>query len=218
MSWTTTNYGYWEYWAPYDPPNGVYGEHVCIFDGENKLIYVNPEINFVSVKEDIYSDWKEWTQVRDNSKYPPAIRVTGGDPIGGGLYTGDVYFLINGWRIFVDHSMTIDGVIYSDDFPSPYIQQAGTQIVTNVVSSLVQTTSPQVTVSEIPAIDDINAKIISINAYLDTVLTAVQTLPTETEIKNSVWNAQIADHTTAGTFGHYIQKKILSVAKFIGLK
>lgn len=215
---TTINYTYWEFWAGYDPANSFYGEQKCIFDGTNKLIYIDPSINEVSIKNDLYSNWKEWMQVRDNAKFLPAIRSTGGDPIGGNKYSGDIYFLINGWRIFVDHSMTIDGVIYSDDFPSPYVQQTGTQIVTNVVSSLLQTTSPQVTVNEIPAIDDINAKIISINSYLDSVLTAVQTLPTETEIKDSVWNAPISNYTATGSVGHYIQKRLLSVAKFIGLK
>ena len=218
MSWSTVNYNYWEFWAPYDPVNGVYGTHHCIFDGENKVIFVNPNIYSIDVKEDLYSNWKEWTQVRDNSKFPPAIRSTGGDPVGGGKYSGDIYFLINGWRMLVDHNLVINGTLYSDDYDSAYFTIGDTQIVTNNVSAIVQTVAPQVTVDEIPAIDDIYDKINDINAYLTTLMTAVQSLPSETEIKNTVWNAQIADHTTSGTFGHYIQKKILNVAKFIGLK
>ena len=137
--YTTLGYGFWEFWAPYDPVNGVYGAHKCLFDGENKLIFIEPSVSEVSVKEDIYSDWKEWASVRDNSKFLPAIRTTGGDIISAGQYTGDIYFLTNGWQILIDHSVNIDGVLFSDDYPSPFIRQTGTQIVTNKVSSLVTT-------------------------------------------------------------------------------
>lgn len=37
-------------------------------------------------------------------------------------------------------------------------------------------------------------------------------------IASAVWEAATADHTTAGSFGYYVGKKLLSVAKFIGLK
>lgn len=119
---------FWEIWHLY---------HKCIFDGENKLIIVSPSATAISVKIDIYSAWKEWARIEANGRFLPAIRVTGGDPIGGGAYTGDVYFLINGWRILIDHSCDIDGVIYSDDFPSPLWAADQAQIVTNKVSSLV---------------------------------------------------------------------------------
>ena len=130
----TFNFYFWEFWAPYDPQNGYYGNQKCTFDGLNKLILINPSETEVSVKEDIYSAWKEWTSVADNSKFLSAIRVTGGEPITGtNLFTGDTYFVTNGWRIYIDHSCTIDGVIFSDDFASPFIQAQNTQIVTNKV-------------------------------------------------------------------------------------
>jgi hypothetical protein len=109
------------------------------FDGVNRLIIVGANVDEIDVKIDIYSDWKEWLTIRDNSKFLPALRVTGGDPVGGGEFTGDVYFLINNWRILVDHSCSINGVIYSDNFPSPFVPVSGTQIVTNKVSALVNT-------------------------------------------------------------------------------
>lgn len=174
----TFGYGYWEFWAPYAPLEGFYGEHSCIFDGENKLIFVNPNVAEISVKEDIYSDWKEWSQVRDHAKFLPAIRTTGGDPVGGGEFTGDVYFLINGWRLIIDHSLNIDGVIYSDDYPSPFVQITGTQIVTNKVSSLVSVISPTVQISGITVptaieirqeMDSNSSKLISIKNKVDTL-------------------------------------------------
>ena len=186
------HYGYWEFWAPIDPPNGFYGTQKCIFDGDNKLIYVNPNESEISVKEDVYSGWKEWVAVRENSKYPPAIRTTGGDPIPGtNQFTGDTYFLINGWRFLIDHSLNIDGVIYSDDFPSPFVQQSGTQIVTNKVSSLVQTvTTESIGGVTVPSAQDIriemdtnSIKLIQIKAILDSL-----PAPTAEEIRQEIDN------------------------------
>ncbi len=42
--------------------------------------------------------------------------------------------------------------------------------------------------------------------------------PTAAEIADAVWDETTAGHTTAGTFGNHVGKKLLSVAKFIGLK
>jgi hypothetical protein len=127
---------YWEDWELF---------HKVTFDGINRLIIINSDVNQIDVLRDIYSSWKEWSQVRDNTKFLPALRVTGGDPIGGGEFTGSVFFMINNWRIFVDHSVNIDGVIYSDNFPSPFVQPDDVSIVTNKVSSLVQTVAPVIT-------------------------------------------------------------------------
>lgn len=152
--------------------------HKVIFDGKNKLIYVSPNESVISVKQDVYSDWKEWASLRDNAKFLPAIRVTGGDPIAGTTtFTGDTYFLINGWRFLIDHSLNIDGVIYSDDFSSPFIQQEGTQIITNKVSSLVQTVATESiggitvpTAAEIRQEMDVNSsKLIAINNKVQTL-------------------------------------------------
>ena len=40
---------------------------------------------------------------------------------------------------------------------------------------------------------------------------------TPAEVADAVWDANTADHTTAGTFGAWLQK-LLTVAKFLGLK
>lgn len=201
MSFVAVNYGFWEFWAPYAPSGESFGNHSCIFDGENKLIYVNPVITAVNVKEDVYSDWKEWALVRDNAKFLPAIRTTGGDPVGGGEFTGDVYFLINGWRIIIDHSLNIDGVIYSDDFPSPFVQVEGTQIVTNKVSSLVTVVAPQISGITVPtAVEirqemDVNStKLISIKDKVDTLNNGPTVQQIRQEIDtNSTKLADIAD-------------------------
>jgi hypothetical protein len=120
---------YWDDWLLY---------HKCNFDGIRKLIIVHPEVTSLDVKTDIYSDWKEWVQLRDNAKYLQAIRSIGGDPIGGGKYAGDIYFLINGWKVYFDHSVNVTGIIYSDDGLNPFTVPTDTNIVTNTVSNLVQ--------------------------------------------------------------------------------
>ena len=84
----------WGAWSP----DWALGNKVD-FDGINKIIYVHPEVTNLDVRQDIYSGWADWVVLRDNAKFLPAIRYTGYDPIGGGQYTGDTYFLTNGYGI-----------------------------------------------------------------------------------------------------------------------
>lgn len=191
MSFLTAYYNNWQFWAPYNPTIGFYGSQKCVFDGPNKLIYVNKQDSEVSVKQDVYSAWKEWASFEDNAKYLPAIRVTGGDPIAGTTsFTGDTYFLINGWRFLIDHSVVIDGVIYSDDFPSPFIQEDGTQIVINKVSSLVQTvTTESIGGVNIPTVQEIRQEMDVNSSKLTSINNKVQTLnngPTAVQIRQEM--------------------------------
>lgn len=41
--------------------------------------------------------------------------------------------------------------------------------------------------------------------------------PSTTQIADAVWDEPISGHTTSGTFGEWVQKKLLTVSKFIGL-
>jgi hypothetical protein len=75
----------------------------CTFDGENKLIYINPTVTTLNVKEDIYSAFKRWMFRDTNAKYEMGIRSIGGDPISVGVTAGEMYFLINGWQVYTDH-------------------------------------------------------------------------------------------------------------------
>lgn len=175
-------YYFWDYWNL---------RHKVTFDGVNRTITVNALETEISVKTDIYSDWKEWTLIDSNSQFLPAMRVTGGDPIGDGLFTGDVYFLINNWRIVVDHNCVIDGVIYSDNYPSPFVPISGTQIVTNKVSQLVQTVAPiidniAVTVDPLaPTVQQIRAEIDSNSTQLANIWSSVQVLEAQPEAPNA---------------------------------
>lgn len=122
--------GFWSYWELY---------HKCVFDGPNKKIYISPEILEISVKDNIYSEWKEWVMKDLNARFTPAIRVIGGDSLGSGLYAGDLYFLMNSWQIVVDHFIKVSGVLYNDiPETSPYIIMTGGGVI-STVSNLVQT-------------------------------------------------------------------------------
>lgn len=96
------------------------------FDGINKQILINTQYTSVSVKADIYSAMKRWLQRRQNASYLRPMRAIGGDPITGGLYAGDIYFLTNGWQIVVNSQVSVVGTIYNDTTTSPvFIVNAG---------------------------------------------------------------------------------------------
>lgn len=186
-------YAFWDNWLLY---------HKVIFDGLNRLIIVTPNANSINIKIDVYSAWKEWLRIEDHTKWLPAMRTTGGDDIGGGSFSGDIYFLINDWRMIVDHSCNIDGVIFSDDFPSPFAPVLGTQIVVNKVSSLSTVIQPTVSIDgiEVPTasqirqeIDSNSTKLQVISSKVDSVDNKIGTLPSVSQITNAVPNiAQIA--------------------------
>lgn len=105
---------YWE-WA---------NQSDVTFDGDNKLILINPGITDVNVKEDVYSEWKDWLMLYDYMKYEQAMRGVGGDPTVSGQFLGSTFFLINGWKIRTwegDHRLIVNGNLYSDDGLSPFV-------------------------------------------------------------------------------------------------
>lgn len=83
------------------------------FDGPNQLI-IEDSVGGDNTIEAIfiYSRWKEWIALGDNSKYLRAFTVSGGEPFLPGLDLGNAFFLANGWRIRpaeLTHKLTIDG-------------------------------------------------------------------------------------------------------------
>jgi len=131
-------YNQWDYW-------GLYNK--VIFDGPNKLIYIVDEITEIDVKRDIYSAWKEWvlvgkeTLAHVNSKFPPALRGAGGDPLGGGTFLDGYFFLINGWKLVppkdnLPDDINITGNLFDEAggniFQSP---DPNTRLIRSTVSS-----------------------------------------------------------------------------------
>jgi hypothetical protein len=61
-------------------------------------------------------------------------------------------------------------------------------------------------------------QVISTNAAgLQTVVTGGG-VGTPAEVADAVWDAAVADHAAAGSFGERVGSKLLTVAKFLGLK
>jgi len=180
----------WGAWSP----DWALGNKVD-FDGINKIIYVHPEVTDLDIRTDVYSAWVDWLVLRDNSKFLAAMRYTGFDPIGGGQYTGDTYFLINGWKLSVDLSkVRVSGVLYSDDYSTAYYTPALQAQYPATVSALVNTVS---------VAGGSGASAAELWSYNNRSLSVPP--PTASENANAIWQ-------------HSFVNKLLTVVKFLGLK
>ena len=152
----------WRYWEL---------GHKATFDGTNRLIKLAPGVTELSVKTDLYSDWKEWMSVDDNSKYITALRTVGGDPISDTEQLGDSYFLTNNWKIQPwngSYTLNIDGNLYVDNagVPSatatldPFVPttESSNVKIQSTVSTLVNTV---IQTQDVPALTDEQLAIIT---------------------------------------------------------
>lgn len=143
------------------------------FDGPNKLIILSSGVTYVSLYE-MYSRWKEWLMLSDNSKYLQALSYIGADPIPGGQL-GTTFFIENGWKIRPyegNHTLTVAGNLYSRDGSDPFVSTVGSW----------------------------NVRIVSVVSTL--VETVVQNgVGTPQDVAEAVWNAQSGNYTTTGSTG-----------------
>lgn len=124
------------------------------FDGANKRItiensaVINGVVSFTP--EELWSRWMDWYLTGDNSKYPQALRITGGDPIGGGQYIGNYLFFRNdlGWRgvppTIDGVTIIINGAFYGEDPSLPVMvnnPNQETDLVINRSSMVTNTAS-----------------------------------------------------------------------------
>lgn len=171
-----------------------------IFDGPtltiegDPLYVVNGVFQFDAVE--LYSEWVDWATLSDNLKYPPAFATAGGDSLGSGSYLGKYVFMRNdlGWRIVPpdvgDVQVIITGNFYPTDEGTPFfIPWPG--VVTVIQSRVSQMTQALVTGGGIGTVE---------------------------EVRDAVWNAQLTSYQASGSIGEYLYKKLLTVAKFIGIK
>jgi hypothetical protein len=140
MTQVLYNYNSWEFWDEYNPDNDTFGTQNVTFDGPNRLILVNVNVTEVDVREDIYSNWKEWLMVGTNAQFAQAMTAVGGDPITNDTFVGITYFLENGWRIkpyAAHHILTINGNLYTrEPGEDPYVVADGNfKVTVNTVRS-----------------------------------------------------------------------------------
>jgi len=185
------NYGFWDLWRLY---------HKVTFDGANRIIRVNPEVTDLDIKTDVYSAWKEWvSSTSDNVTWAPAVRTIGGDPTVSGQRAGDIYFLQNNWKLYIDLTQVrVTGILFSDNFDSAYYDFNGNIQYPAQVASLV--TTAEVSSNSGGSGGSTAAEIWS---YSSRTLTSAAG-PTASEIADAVWDEAYADHDTDGTFGHLV--------------
>lgn len=206
------NYGEWTYWETYNPPNFV-GAQKVTFDGPNKLIRINEGETTIDVQNDIYSNWKEWSIQRDNSKFSQALTSIGGDPITTERLVGDNYFLENGWRI--QPYTTYNGYIL-EVIGNIYTREPGENPVnpTPQVSVLLTRANISETIDITPAnqIDLIGDEVVS--RFADPTMTPTtissQVVSNFNFDSNGNVQSNIASNSTAGN-------KLLEIWQILGL-
>lgn len=104
------------------------------FNGTTKVISLSTGTTSLSV-HDLYSRWKDWVLLSDNSKYAPAFTVVGGDSIDESAGTSvPLYaFLENGWRIKpqeANHTLkVVDGILLVSGGGDPFVNTSGSFVV-----------------------------------------------------------------------------------------
>jgi hypothetical protein len=166
-------------------------EEKVSFDGAAKTITVHDNVTTLNIRSEVYSAWVRWFQREPWSL--PAMRFSGADPVPGGE-TGLTFFTINGWKLVIDfNKVAVSGVLYSEDYDTSYWSSAGLPLYPATVSALV------------------NSAVSYQNVVTGVALSAV-------EVRQAVWDAPTSSLSTVGSIGEFITKKLLTVAKFIGLK
>jgi hypothetical protein len=145
------------------------------FDGHGRFVFVSPALARLDVAE-LYSRWKDWMRVVNagdaNTKWLPAMRYSGSDPIPGG-FTGATFFLINGWRLRYDPQQTaVSGVLFSEDFDTAYWTLDRQPVYPVTVSAVVNQVS---TIQTIVSGD--------VSSIVAAILAAAQTTPLHADIR-----------------------------------
>lgn len=204
---------------------GAWGEDWLLndkvsFDGINKIIYVHPEVTTFDIRADLYTSWVDWVVLRDNLKFESALRTTGLDPIGAGVFTGDVYFLVNGWKLSINtQRVKVTGVLYSDNYDTAYYTEDLSPQYPVTVAALVNTVSTGSSSGGASAtelrqeMDNNSVKLAQIKSLIESL-----DFPTAQETSTAVWNEPVSTMTNKSTIGGFLHKMVLTIPKFLGLK
>lgn len=110
-------------------------EEKVSFNGYTSEISVNAGVSSLDIRTDLYSAWTRWTE--REPQFLQAMRFSGLDPIPGGE-TGGTFFLMNGWKLVYDpRIVAVSGVLYSEDFDTPYYFLDGSPVYPATVAALV---------------------------------------------------------------------------------
>lgn len=211
--------GYWDYWELY---------HKVTFDGPNKLIRVNFGETNIEVKADLYSAWKEWSQLENNLKYDAAFRSVGGDPLPQeGQFVDVILFLINGWRIIswegARHVVNIDGNLVTEEGDSPYLNngwgsfQSQVSAIFRVFQDAAEDTGisnedvEKIRDAVVPAVwqalsADYSGETGSIAELMKLIYERVESAA----LASAIWDAIATDYNNPNSAGALLQKKKIS--------
>ena len=118
------------------------------FNGNEKIISFDVVTTSLDIR-DLWSRYLDWLASSSaNRPYAIAMRIVGGDALPGSKKLGITYFMLNGWKIrpfSANHTLTVNGNLYSEDGSSPFVQALGAYNVTIIssVSNLVDSTVQQ---------------------------------------------------------------------------
>jgi hypothetical protein len=102
------------------------------FDGDNKLVSLTTGILSVT---DLWSRWCDWLATGTNSKYLPAFKQVGGDPVDAIAGTSiPIYcFMLNGWKIRpqeASHTLSVTGgILLVEGGGDPFVNTLGSYVV-----------------------------------------------------------------------------------------
>lgn len=160
-----------------------------VYDGSARTITVLPGVTVLDIRKDVWTEWVIWQELNPN--WPLAMRYSGLDPIPGGE-SGGIFFVINGWKLIIDFTQTlVTGVLYSDNYTTAYWNSSNQPLYPATVSALVNSV-----VISTPVVEQANPA----------------------DIANQILDSSIGTSRPSGSLGEFLSKKVLTIAKFIGLK
>lgn len=181
----TLGYNFWSEWELQEKVD---------FDGVNKLIIVYPHVTELDIRADVWSAWIRWDYMLDRNynRFLGAMERTGLDDTPEGQ-TGDMYFLVNGWRLVVDLSkVKLTGILYSRDFDSAYYTDAlkiqypaSVSLLTTTVTNTVNVVTNAPTEEEIAEV--VRARLLADFASIPPDVRA-ELLADFSDIPDNVWN------------------------------
>lgn len=90
-------------------------------EGLRHIVFA-PETTEINITVDLYKGLKTWYNLLSNSNYAFPVRTIGGDSIGGGQSAGDMYFMINNYRVVYDPTkVKVTGILFSDDYDTAWL-------------------------------------------------------------------------------------------------
>ena len=189
--------------------------HKITVDPDRKLFIIADGVTDIDVQVDLFSDYKEWFKAGDNAKLGEvAMRSIGGDPTIAGEFAGDIYFMINGWRVAYDpRKVAVTGVLFSEDYDTPWLNKLDLQpIYPAKVASLVTRVSVDLSELGIPSAvqiaEQVRTELSPELAQVTNTNTTVATIDGKVTVTNQVLRNKTETDPVAGTMTVYADNGI----------